>query len=76
MPCCSVSCQDILEGSVHLQLFIPRDLTATSGLFCQSLVLVGGEKLSVAHKLFNPLVAKSQCRKDVNSSGEQSRNSL
>lgn len=59
MLCCSLSCQDILEGSVHLQLFIPRDLAATSGLFCQSLVLVGGEKLSVAHQLFNPLVAKA-----------------
>lgn len=44
---------------MHLLLFIPWDLTATSGLFCQSLVLVGGEKLPVAHKLFNPLVAKA-----------------
>lgn len=64
MLCCSVSCQDILEGSVHLKLFVPCNLTVTSGLFYQSLVLVGGEKLcvgqpnSLTHLLLKPVLER------------------
>lgn len=43
---------------VYLEVFVPRYLTATLVCF-QSLVLVGGEQLSLGHANSNSLVAKA-----------------
>lgn len=68
MLCCSVSCQDILEGCVRLELFIPQYLTVMLVGLCQSLVLAGGEHLSLGCSkreavLFNPLAAKGNVKR-------------
>lgn len=86
MLCCSVSCQDILEGCVHLKLFIPQCLTVMSLSFCQSLVLVGDEQLSLGHtntavkgrkySLTHLLLKPTLKGKDLNSFGEHYGNSL